>query len=822
MQAFRQWHEFDDKSKSGEIEFEIMFSEDSNSPFQNATRISYPVGSLREQMEAKQKRDNEQKRIQEQARATSQQQKLLEDQEKLVESRSLSSVQVVVEDLQISDGKQSVAHEEVIDFVEEFHLDSDEEKVNEPKINGLLSTDTVNPNNLLSLDMTVESLEDSLESLESPSTKEPLPADDLQGSSALHFAAMKGKEDKLNLLLLQSADPNAVDKNGMTPLHYAAGEGHTGIAAILIEAGANIGAKDRDGDTPIHIALQEQQHETLKYLISKGSDAINAPNIEGNTILHLVAGNEDDYSELLKYLLHSGANPKLLNKNGESALDLAEMVCDSKLDHQHHNILCEYLGIKKTAPSSISGEPLKPGVASRCWTLIENSDIDGLRKMIQFGMDVNGRLDEFGLTPLMLAIKLQKLSVVNFLAGVEIGADMEISTLSGLNALHYIAIYGTDDMIPAILKRNPDPNIGDRKLFFPLHYACERGNLYIVTVLIEGCGSDLLPLTEDSQTPLHVAAKNHHPSVVSYLFSRVQLLRNFAFVSQEQGISSVINMIDKFGNTCLHYLSQNNTNEDVIRLLLTAKSNPTQVNRDGLNALDIAKSLNHGNLIEILSAAAADKIELMDISKQMLMLCYHIQDGAVEQLVDNISSNHVDVMMPVDDVGDTMLHTAAAAGHTDIIKELVKLGAYVYATNSLGCTPLHAAAMQGKSEAVLCLMSLKADPRASDSEGYTPMHYAAGEGHLQCLQHLLDVGQCDETLKTFQGLTVLHVAVTEGKLSVVEYLLQRNPHLAAIPDSDGVLAIDYAKTSNKPNTDIIRLLEVRSRLFFLCRERAET
>ena len=92
------------------------------------------------------------------------------------------------------------------------------------------------------------------------------------------------------------------------------------------------------------------------------------------------------------------------------------------------------------------------------------------------------------------------------------------------------------------------------------------------------------------------------------------------------------------------------------------------------------------------------------------------------------------------------------------------------------------------------------------------MHYAAGEGHMDAIQALVEKGYCDDTLKTFQGLTMLHIAVTEQKLDVVKYLLQRKPHLAAIPDNDQMLPIQYAKAVEDKtllSKEIIQLLQVR-------------
>jgi ankyrin repeat protein len=55
---------------------------------------------------------------------------------------------------------------------------------------------------------------------------------------------------------------------------------------------------------------------------------------------------------------------------------------------------------------------------------------------------------------------------------------------------------------------------------------------------------------------------------------------------------------------------------------------------------------------------------------------------------------------------------------------------------------------------------------------------------------------------------VLHIAVTEAQENMVNYLLQRKPELASIPDSDGVLPIQYAKAADDRNEEIVNLLAV--------------
>ena len=63
-------------------------------------------------------------------------------------------------------------------------------------------------------------------------------ATDAEGRTPLHLAAMHGHATTVDMLLHNSAEPNARDGEGRTALALAEGAGHTEIAARLRAAGA--------------------------------------------------------------------------------------------------------------------------------------------------------------------------------------------------------------------------------------------------------------------------------------------------------------------------------------------------------------------------------------------------------------------------------------------------------------------------------------------------------------------------------------------------------------------------------------------------------
>jgi uncharacterized protein len=109
------------------------------------------------------------------------------------------------------------------------------------------------------------------------------------------------------------------DPKGFTILHLAATEDQTEIQTILIQAGANVNAKTKDGFTPLHMASVP---EFAELLLRNGADA-NARALNGDTPLHSIAA-ETDKTDVMEVLLKFGANPKLINKSGQTALDIAK------------------------------------------------------------------------------------------------------------------------------------------------------------------------------------------------------------------------------------------------------------------------------------------------------------------------------------------------------------------------------------------------------------------------------------------------------------------------------------------------------------------
>lgn len=85
----------------------------------------------------------------------------------------------------------------------------------------------------------------------------------------LMMACLKGMADVAQVLMERGAD---VNKAGWTPLHYAATKGDERIIALLLEHYAYIDAESPNGSTPLMMAAMYGTDSAVRQLLAAGAD----------------------------------------------------------------------------------------------------------------------------------------------------------------------------------------------------------------------------------------------------------------------------------------------------------------------------------------------------------------------------------------------------------------------------------------------------------------------------------------------------------------------------------------------------------------------
>src|SRR2546425_12256898 len=101
-------------------------------------------------------------------------------------------------------------------------------------------------------------------------------------------AAEQRDQARVRALLETRVDVNAAQMDGTTALHWAAYHDDAETAGLLVRAGANVNAVNRYGVPPLSLACSNGSGGVVKLLLAAGADA-NATVKSGGTVLMLAA-----------------------------------------------------------------------------------------------------------------------------------------------------------------------------------------------------------------------------------------------------------------------------------------------------------------------------------------------------------------------------------------------------------------------------------------------------------------------------------------------------------------------------------------------------
>ncbi|GMF12275.1 unnamed protein product [Phytophthora lilii] len=143
----------------------------------------------------------------------------------------------------------------------------------------------------------------------------------LNRRTPLHWAAISGSTDVVEILLRAGADPNFQDVRGRSPLHWAAKLNKLDVVRLLLRANADPNLQDAEFMTPLMCAASavDASRELFSELTAAGGDIGYQLPTTGDTALHVAVREENEASALAA--LASGGDLMRMNSEGLRPLD---------------------------------------------------------------------------------------------------------------------------------------------------------------------------------------------------------------------------------------------------------------------------------------------------------------------------------------------------------------------------------------------------------------------------------------------------------------------------------------------------------------------
>jgi ankyrin repeat protein len=255
--------------------------------------------------------------------------------------------------------------------------------------------------------------------------------DRAKSMTPIRLAALNNHSKVLKHFLDKTKEKtDAKDEAGRTALYWASDMGHDKVVEMLLERGADINALGGYYGNALQAASAGGNDKVVQMLLDKGADINAHGGHYGNALQAASAGG---HYKVLQALLDRGADVNALGGQYGSALHAASYGC-------HY------------------------GVA---------------QLLLDRGAQINVS-DSQGRTALHLAACGGSVEIFRYLAAR--GLDLKQLDNSGRNVLDYAAAGASLGMVSEVLRL--DAGFKDESLWSPLHWACRKGNVALIRLLM--------------------------------------------------------------------------------------------------------------------------------------------------------------------------------------------------------------------------------------------------------------------------------------------------------------------------------------------------
>ncbi|GCB18862.1 serine/threonine-protein phosphatase 6 regulatory ankyrin repeat subunit B [Aspergillus awamori] len=489
--------------------------------------------------------------------------------------------------------------------------------------------------------------------------------------NALFLAARNGRANVVKLLLHSGLiDPNVPDSHGISPLLAAIQEGHEKVVRLLLQISeVKLNDTGRTGNipTPLVAAASQGKARIVRMLLKRPDIDINRSACD----ISLFTPDQSRYllnsavshgqTDIVRALLNNShhIDPHIPDSNGQASLHIAVIKNRTEI----LRLLLAYSTTDPNLPDKQGSTPLMLA------TLHNNHEI--IHLLIQDNRTRYETSDISGTTLLMHAIIKNNETVFHAALNHTTDYHLNAQNKTGSSALHIACITNTTFALEALLSSTTtiNPNLQNTQGLTPLHCAIlHKATQAIIWLLQTPTISPQLP-DRKGTTPLCLAIEQNNLIATDLLLSHL-----LVDINHPSSSASSQNHEPEYTPLILTTI----TNNLPLTLLLLGHPtiNPNLPDSNGDTPLAHAAKHGHLAIAEALLAHTATNPHL------------GAQIGGIvgtPPLVHAAENNHLDMVQFLlqsgrvyPDAPDRYLRTpliaAAEKGHTEVVRELFRLG----------------------------------------------------------------------------------------------------------------------------------------------------
>jgi ankyrin repeat protein len=409
----------------------------------------------------------------------------------------------------------------------------------------------------------------------------------VDGMTALHWAAYHDDAELVGRLVEAGADVHAENRYGVTPLSLAAENANVEMVERLLAAGADPNTTLPGGETVLMTAARTGRVGAVRALLAAGADLVAHEPVRGQTaLMWAVAEGHADVVETLVEVgadfrtpLDSGFTPFLFAvREGHLGVVQTLLAAGVDVNRTVDEVIRQTRAYRTGAPLRVGTTPLMVAVTNAHW--------DVAAALLDAGADPNA--EGPGYTALHLIPRVRKPGV-----GDNDPAPYGSGRMSSLDLVHKLAEHGADLNARMTERRNLNVTRHHEVGSTPFMLAALVADAELMQTLVD-LGADPLAKNDEFSTPLMAAAGLGTRSPGEDAGTEEEVLEVVELLLE---LGDDINAVDDNGETAMHGAAYKNLPRVVEFLAASGASIDVwnEENRYGWTPLTIARGYRFGN-----------------------------------------------------------------------------------------------------------------------------------------------------------------------------------------------------------------------------------